>query len=190
MILLDTKTYTEELHKMKKKINKNKGILFWVTGLSGSGKTTISKKIKKDIVKFYGPSMLVSGDDLRKIFKFNKYTANERKVLGKYYSNFAKFITNQKINLIFAVVGMRDSTRYWNKKNIDNYLEIYIKTNIKTIIKANKKKIYHKKNSGDIVGINIKPELPKKADITINNNFKKSTDILSKELVSKIRAII
>ena len=34
---------------MKKKIitNKNKGILFWITGLSGSGKTTISKKIKK-----------------------------------------------------------------------------------------------------------------------------------------------
>ena len=85
---------------------------------------------------------------------------------------------------------MRDSTRYWNRKNIDNYLEIYIKTNIKTIINANKKKIYHKKNSGDIVGINIKPELPKKADIIINNNFKKSIDVLSKELVRNIRTII
>ena len=175
---------------MKKKINKNKGILFWVTGLSGSGKTVIAEKIMKDISKYYGPTLIVSGDDLRKIFKFNKYTATERKVLGKYYCDYAKFITNQKINLIFAVVAMRDSTRHWNKKNIDNYLEIYIKTNIKTIIKANKKKIYHKKNSGDIVGINIKPELPKKSDIIINNNFKKSTDILSKELISKIRSII
>ena len=174
---------------MKKK-TKKKGILFWITGLSGSGKTTISKLIKKDIAANYGPTILVSGDDLRKIFNFNKYTLVERKLLAKKFCNFAKFITNQKINLIFAVVGMRDSTRYWNRKNIDNYLEIYIKTNIKTIIKANKKKIYHKKNSGDIVGINIKPELPKKADITINNNFKKSTDILSKELIRKIRTII
>ena len=58
------------------------------------------------------------------------------------------------------------------------------------IIKANKKKIYHKKNSGDIVGINIRAELPNKPDIIINNDFKKTTDILSKELVSKIRAII
>ena len=179
-----------ESNKMKKKINKNKGMLFWITGLSGSGKTVIAEKVKSDITKYYGPTLLVSGDDLRKIFKFNKYTADERKVLGKYYCNFAKFITNQKINLIFAVVGMRDSTRYWNRKNIDNYLEIYIKTNIRTIIKANKKKIYHKKNSGDIVGINIKPELPNKADIIINNNFKKSTDVLSKELFRKIRAII
>ena len=173
-----------------KKIDKNRGILFWVTGLSGSGKTVIAEKIKKDVTKNYGPTILVSGDDLRKIFKFNKYTAKERKVLGKYYCNFAKFITNQNINLIFAVVSMTNLTRNWNRKNINNYLEIYIKTNIKTIIKANKKKIYHKKNSGDIVGINIKPELPKKADIVINNDFKKSTNILSIEQVKKIRTII
>jgi len=171
-------------------LNKKKGILFWITGLSGSGKTTISKKIRKDIIKFYGPTILVSGDDLRKIFKFIKYTSHDREVLTKKFCNFAKFITEQKINLIFAVVGMVHSARKWNKKNIDNYLEIYIKTNIKSIIKVNKKKIYHKKNSGDIVGVNIKPEFPKKADIIINNNFKRSTDILSKELIQKIRTIM
>ena len=175
---------------MKKKINKNKGILFWVTGLSGSGKTVISEKIKKNISKYYGPTLLVSGDDLRKIFKFNKYTASERKVLGKYYCKYARFITNQKINLIFAVVGMRNLTREWNRMNISNYVEVYIKTNLNKIIKANKKKIYHTKNSGDIVGINIKAELPKKSDNIINNNFKKSPDILAKELVEKIRKII
>ncbi len=172
---------------MKKK-NKNKGILFWVTGLSGSGKTVIAEKIKKNIIKDYGPTLLVSGDDLRQIFKFNKYTAKERMVPGKYYCNFAKFITNQKINLIFAVVSMTNSTRNWNRRNIDNYLEIYIKTDIKAIIKAKKKKIYHKKNSGDIVGIDIKPELPINPDIIIYNNFKKTTLTLSKELIKKIRS--
>ena len=34
-----------------KKINKNKGILFWVTGLPGSGKTLLANLIKKDIEK-------------------------------------------------------------------------------------------------------------------------------------------
>ena len=174
---------------MKKK-NKKKGILFWVTGLSGSGKTTLSKKIKKDITKYYGPTLLISGDDLRKIFNFNKYTLLDRIILSKKFGNFAKFITDQKINLIFAIVGMMHRSREWNKNNIDNYLEIYIKTNIKTIIKANKKKIYHKRNSGDIVGVNIKPELPKRSDIIINNNFKKTANVLSKELVGKIRDII
>ena len=32
---------------MKIKLNRKKGILFWITGYSGSGKSEISKKIKK-----------------------------------------------------------------------------------------------------------------------------------------------
>ena len=114
---------------MKKKIDKNKGILFWITGLSGSGKTTLAKKIKKDIIKYYGPTLLVSGDNLRKIFNFKKYTSSERLKNSKKFCNFAKFITDQKINLIFAVVGMMHQPRNWNKKYIDNYVEIYVKTN-------------------------------------------------------------
>ena len=54
---------------MKKiKLNHNKGILFWVTGLSGSGKTSIAREIKHKISKLYGPTIVVSGDDMRKIF--------------------------------------------------------------------------------------------------------------------------
>ena len=42
---------------------KNKGIVFWITGLSGSGKTRIGKKIKKNIIENYGPTILFSGDN-------------------------------------------------------------------------------------------------------------------------------
>ncbi len=54
------------------KLNKNKGIIFWITGLSGSGKTVIGKKIKTEIIKNYGPTMLFSGDDIRRIFAKKK----------------------------------------------------------------------------------------------------------------------
>ena len=111
------------------KFTNNKGILFWVTGLSGSGKTTISKKIKNEIAKRYGPTILFSGDDLRKIFKIRKYSYKARLEYGKKCCNFAKFVTNQKINLIFAILGMIDELRSWNRKNIENYVEIYIKSN-------------------------------------------------------------
>ena len=138
------------MKKLKK--NQNKGILFKISGLAGSGKTTIAKKIKKDIVKLYGPTLLVSGDDLRKIFKFDKYTYSERELLAKKFCKFAKFITDQKINLIFAMVGMIHSAQKWYRNNVDNYVEIYIKAELKKIIKLKKKKIYHKKKVGDIVG--------------------------------------
>ena len=173
------------MKKLKK--NQNKGILFRISGLSGSGKTTIGKKIKKDIARLYGPTLLVSGDNLRKIFKFDKYTYSERVLLSKKFCKFAKFITDQKINLIFASVGMMNIIREWYRKNIDNYVEIYIKSDLEKIIKLKRKKIYqNRKKNHNIVGITIKPELPKKSDIIINNDFKKSVDQLSKDLVKKI----
>ena len=91
---------------------------------------------------------------------------------------------------MFAAVGMMHSIRLLYRKNIKNYVEIYIKSDLKKIIKIKKKKIYHKKNIGDIVGINIKPEFPKNPDIVINNSFKKSINFLSKELVNKIKKTI
>ena len=96
---------------------------------------TYLKKIKKDIIQLYGPTLLVSGDNLRKIFNFNKYTYNERVSNSKKFCKFAKFVTNQKINLIFAAVGMMDSMRKWYRNNIDNYIEIYIKADLKKIIR-------------------------------------------------------
>ena len=180
------------LNKVLKKIikNKKKGILFWVTGLSGSGKTTLSKKIKKDISGLYGPTIVVSGDDLRKIFNLNKYEYKDRLLISYKIIKFAKFITDQKINLIFAAVGMMHSIRNGLKKNIKNYLEIYIRANIGEIIKFNKKKIYHKKNVGALVGVSIKPEFPKNPNIIINNNFKKSSDAMAKTLIKKIKDIV
>ena len=89
----------------------------------------------------------------------------------KKYSLFAKYITEQKINIILTVVGMIEEQRKWNRTNIENYIEIYIQSTVKDIIKLNKKKIYHKKNPGKLIGINIKPQYPKKPDIMVVNSF-------------------
>ena len=50
------------------KFNRKKGILFWITGLSGAGKTSISNKIYHRIKKKYGKTLYINGDEMRKIF--------------------------------------------------------------------------------------------------------------------------
>lgn len=172
---------------IRKKINKKKGILFWVTGLSGSGKTTLGKAIHKDIIDLYGPTIMISGDNVRKIFNLKGHEKIERLKLTKNYCRFAKYITDQKINIIFAVVGMFDEPRKWNKKNIKNYIEIYIKSDLKKIIRLKKKKIYHKKNIKNLTGIDIKPQFPKKPDIIIVNLFNKQKKFLAKKIISQIK---
>ena len=175
---------------MKKKILKSKGILFWITGLSGSGKSTIAKKIKSRIIKKYGPTIVINGDNLRKIFKLFKYSKKERLKNGLNFGNFCKFLTDQKLNVIFAVVGMFDKIRNNNKNKIKNYIEIYIKSDLKKIIKAGKKNLYKQKNIKNLIGKDIKPEFPKKPHIVVTNNFKKDLNELSNLLLNKIDKII
>ena len=100
------------------KINNKKGILFWITGLSGSGKTSLGKKIFVEINKKYGRTILLNGDDLRNIFQLKKYSFSDRYQVAMSYSNFCKKITDQKINLIFTTVSMFHNVRHYNNKNI------------------------------------------------------------------------
>ena len=83
---------------MKKKL-KNKGILFWVTGLSGSGKTTIAKIILPKIIQKFGPTIHLDGDQLRKSLKLYGYSYNDRLDNSKKMKNKAKIITLKKINV-------------------------------------------------------------------------------------------
>ena len=84
---------------------------------------------------------MISGDNVRKIFHLSGHKKEERLKLTESYCRFAKYITDQKINIIFAVVGMFDKPRKWNKQNIKNYVEIYIKSNLNKIIKLKKENL-------------------------------------------------
>ena len=169
--------------------NKKKGILFWITGLSGSGKSVISKKIYPFIKREFGPTIILSGDDLRSIFKLHKYDYENRMKYLNFYHKFCKKITNQNINVLFSVVGLSHKIRDLNKKKIQNYVEIYIKSELKKIKNKKLKKIYSK-NIKNIWGVDIKTELPKNPTIIINNDFKKSTNQMADLLIKKIKKVL
>jgi len=171
------------------RLKKNSGITFWITGLSGSGKTTIAEKIKSKIFKKYGPTLTISGDNLREYFQYNKFSKQQRLNYAMNYGKFCKKITEQNINIIISTVSMFDKVRNWNRKNISNYLEIYIEADIDELIKQ-KKKFFYKKKYKNIVGKNLKAELPKKPDIKIKNNFTKSTNFLSEQIIKNIFRIL
>jgi len=167
------------------KKNNSKGILFWVTGLAGSGKSTYAKLLKPFISKKFGPTIMLSGDDLRKIFGLKGYSFSERKNIVKKYCSFLKFVTDQKINVIFAVIGMMEDIRKNNRKIFKNYVEIYVKSNLKNLKKKNKKNLYSGKKK-NVVGVDIKADLPKKPTITFVNNFKKNKKKQAKEIYFKM----
>lgn len=170
---------------MKKK---SSGIIFWITGLSGSGKSTIGKHLKPLLEKEYGKTILIHGDDIREIFKFKSYTKAERLKLGISYSNICRLLADQQLNVIFSTVGLFNKLFLFNRKNLNNYVEIYIKTNIQKL-KKNRSKSFYKVKTSNVWGLDLKPEYPKRPDILIENNFDKSTIELAKIIHAKIKKL-
>jgi cytidine diphosphoramidate kinase len=128
-------------------LNKSKNYAIWITGLPGSGKTTIGKYFYKKFRKTFGPTLFVNGDDLRNIFNIKKFDIQSRKKIALQYGKFVKFIYSQNINIIFTCVAMFDEVRDYNKKKIQNYYEVFIDASLPQIIKEKKKKLYFKKKN-------------------------------------------
>lgn len=166
----------------------NSGIIFWITGLSGSGKSTIGEHLKTKLEKEYGKTIIIHGDDIREIFKFNSYTKNKRLKLGKSYSDLCKLIAKQNVNIVFSTVGLFKELFLYNRKNLQNYIEIYIKTDIQKL-KKNKSKSFYKVKTRNVWGFDLKPDYPKKPDVLIENNFDKTTAKLALTIFEKIKKL-
>ena len=178
---------------MKKKLkNKNEGILFWVTGLSGSGKSTIAKNIFYKIKKIYGPTLLIHGDNLRNIFKLNGYSLNERLMIGKMYIDLINLIIKQKINVIFTVNGLFHSLRNINKKKFKNYDYVllgdihkyqYLDENNKNNIELLEHNVY---TSGEVNGVESIISIQKISNLINSNVFNKECNNEVLDPISKI----
>ena len=162
-------------------LTKKKGILFCITGLPGSGKLSIAKLIKNKIIQNYGPTIIINGNYIRRIFDLKKNEPQESLGNGIKFSNLCKFLTDQKVNVIFAVVNLFDKIRKKNKHNIKNYVEIYLKTDI-TKIKTKRKKILYQKYKN-----NNKVEFSKKPNIKIINNLNKNARVMADEILIQIQ---
>lgn len=171
--------------KRKFKLDKKKGIVFWITGLSGSGKSTVAKNIKKNISNKYGKTVLINGDKLRNIFKLKGYSKKERLDIGISYSKISKLLTNNKVNVIIATVGLFHELHNYNRKTLANYVEIFLQCKIQKLIKK-KNKFFYKRKTKNVWGIDLQPEFPKKPHIKVINNFKKSKKDISLEIYKKI----
>lgn len=172
-------------------MKKNKtGKCLIIFGLSGSGKSTLSKLILTFIEKKIGKTILIDGDNFRDLLdKFDRkfgFSKSERSKSAIPVYKILNILLNQNINILYNTVGLNKyAHNLWNRK-IKNLLNIYIKSDVKKIISFGAKKNIYKLDK-DVVGVHIKPYLPKKIDITINNRFDRSLNQISKELIQKLR---
>ena len=146
--------------------------VYWITGLSGAGKTTVGKRLFDLIKEKQNNIVRLDGDILRDVFQNQDYTYEGRKALGFKYSRLCKMLADQGIDVIICTIAMYDDVRKWNRDNIEEYVEIYLEVDMEELIRRDQKGIYSralKEEEKNVSGMNMKTELPKNPDIIVKN---------------------
>lgn len=146
-----------------------KGTLYWITGLSGAGKTTIGNRLYYQMKQKKDNTVLLDGDILKQIAgKDLGYDREDRIERAYRYSTLCKVLTDQGIHVIICTIAMFDEIRDWNRKNIENYVEVFLDVDMAILRKRNRKDLYS--NNNNVAGIDVEVEFPKTPNIVIVND--------------------
>lgn len=160
----------------KNQMNLNsRSIVFWITGLSGAGKTTLGALLTEKLRDRGYAVIFLDGDILREI-DGNRFGRDQQGRLeaSLHYARLCKMLVEQNVHVVCATISLFHKTQQWNRKNIQNYIEILLDVPMDELIRRDCKKIYSRALTGQlqhVVGVDIQPELPEKPDIIINNEI-------------------
>lgn len=164
--------------------------VFWITGLSGAGKTTLGKILYRYYKSGYKNTVFLDGDNLREVLKREQeHSLNDRKALAMSYARLCKLLVDQDINVICSTVSMFQEVRDWNRKNIKNYYEIYLKVSMEELVRRDQKKLYSKALAGeikDVMGVDLPMEEPLNPDLVVVNNGEKEPLVIVDKIIACI----
>ena len=123
---------------------------YWITGLSATGKTTLSKLLIDNFHASGRVAVHLDGDELRQVLSDNAYTREERIALGMRYSRLCKLLTSQGFDVVISVIGLFKELHTWNRENIQNYIEVFIDTPLSELKRRDPKGIYKRFELGEI----------------------------------------
>lgn len=152
------------------------GRVYWITGLSNSGKTTIGTALYYELRKSRNNVIILDGDIMKGIVSGTvsvAYGNSDRIIRARRYCQMAKLLADQGTWVVVCAIAMYDEVRKWNRENIKGYIEIFLNTPDDVLRKRDRKGLYRKE-------LNV--EFPKNPDAIFFNDGKEPV----REIVQKI----
>jgi adenylylsulfate kinase-like enzyme/SAM-dependent methyltransferase len=105
----------------------NRSGVIWITGYSGSGKTTVGRVVERELQQKRVPAIFLDGDDLRNMFAEKwGYTRADRIELARVYFRLCSYLSSQGFTVVLAAVAMYDEVREWIRSNVPNVTEVFL----------------------------------------------------------------
>lgn len=152
------------------------GLVLWITGLSGAGKTTVAGRVRDTLIERGVRPVLLDGDVLRHIFSHlapHGHGLADRLRLAKSYASLCRELAGQGQTVICATMSMFHEVRAWNRAHIPNYVEAYLRVPLAELERRDSKNIYARARAGqlrDVIGLDIPAEEPEAPDLVIENH--------------------
>ena len=165
-------------------------MVIWISGMPGTGKSTLAEYYYNQHKNKLKNLILIDGDAFRKSMGDDLgYTLKDRKKNALRLIKLTKYFCDQKVNVVISANLVFQNYRNWCKKNITNFLEVYIESKPELLAKRNKKKNFYKLKK-NVLGQDIKVKKPYKPHLIIYNNstkkkFFKATNLIDYSIKKK-----
>ena len=164
-----------EVDKSARESAKNqRAKLIWLTGLSGSGKSTIANALEKRLHALGMHAYVLDGDNLRMGLNVDLgFTPEDRAENVRRVSEVGKLMIDAGLIVITALVSPFEVDRQRARSIFDegDFIEVFVDTPVDVCISRDPKGLYKKASQGQIpnfTGVGQDYERPTKPELTLN----------------------
>ena len=184
---------------IRESILSQKGGVYWMTGLSGSGKSTIALGLEKALVSREYHAVVLDGDNIRNGINSDlSFSVEDRKENIRRIAEITKLFCNTGFITITSFISPTREIRDYAKSIIgeDDFYEIYINTPLEICEQRDVKGLYKKARSGEIInftGIDSPYEAPENPYLEIKTaglTVDESVELVLKNIIENSKVTI
>jgi adenylylsulfate kinase-like enzyme/phosphohistidine swiveling domain-containing protein len=150
------------------------GRVFWITGLSASGKTSIGYALSSHLRASGCQVVFLDGDTLRAAVSNDLgYSAEDRRRAAMRNGMLCRMLAEQGFDVVCSTISLFHEVQRWNRENIPRYHEIFVRVPLEELRRRDTKGIYSEAGEGrtsNVVGLDIPAETPEVPDLILDND--------------------
>jgi len=169
-----------------------KAPVIWLTGIPGSGKTTLAEKLQKHYQQDGLPVEILDGDEIRKtLSKDLGFSPEDRKEHNRRVIFVAQILAKNGVTTIIPLISPYRDTRAIARKEIPTFVEVWVKASVDECIKRDPKGLYKKAQAGEIknlTGLQAPYEHPENPELIVDTE-KHSIDESIELIKNKVKEL-